>query len=182
MENAKTRRNKIEEKSPVLFGFLRKGHSIRDSCQAADITRETVYKWLKKAEEVDAPDEYIQFYFDFHDARAKGQAKLLADIDRWENETETTVVETIEFVRDKDGNLVTDDDGEPVEKLLERKTTTKKKRSRASAFDRAKFKLQSQYPDRWGNNTTSEDDPNEKSTDAEDSQDNPFRKPVVGKS
>ena len=65
------------------------------------------------------------------------------------NETETVVVEKV----NKKGEVV------------QRTTTKKKKRSRPSHFERAKFKLQSQYPERWGNRAVSEEEPSVEDND-----------------
>ena len=151
MEIVRTRRNNIEEKGSRLLAALRKGYSVSDSCQVADITRETVYNWLKRAETLDAPDEYIQFYFDYHDARAKGLNKLLRDLDKFDNKTETRVVEKVLVEKGE-----TDD--ETVERVIERTTTTKDEKSRASHFQRALVKLRVAYPERWGQNPKGEDD------------------------
>lgn len=173
METLETRRTKIEEKSPLLLAALRKGYSISDSCVIAQIDRKTPYNWLKRAEEVDAPDEYVQFYCDFHEARAKGLEKLIKDLDRWDIETRTTVIDTIA--------LVTDKNGDKVEQLLGRKITTRKKRSRASWFERTKFKLVSQYPDRWGPRSKPDDEIlTDGESNGDSSQFNPFMKLVVG--
>ena len=142
MDNAKLhRRNKIEEKSALLLKMLRRGRSIADSCQVAGITRQTLHNWLNQAEALDAHDEYIQFYFDYHEARGIGVKKLIDDLDKFDNETETIVVEKVDEEKG----------------VIETTTTTKKKRTRPSHFVRASFKLTSQYPERWGNRSEPED-------------------------
>ena len=151
MADLKARRSKIEEKAPRLLAALKKGHSKSDSCQVADIHRDTLANWLKRAEDLDAPDEYIQFYFDYHDARAKGLDKLLKDLDKFDNKTETRVVEKVLVEKGE-----TDD--ETIERVIERTTTTKHEKSRASHFQRALVKLKTAYPDRWGQNVKGEGD------------------------
>ena len=156
----------MTDKTPKIRACLKRGYSIKSACEIANIGRATLYRWLKDAESEDATDEQFQFSCDFYDARGAGLEKLIKELDRWDNETETTVVETVEFERNADGALVLDADGNPIEKLRLRKTTTKKKRSRPSSFERAKFKLQSQYPDSWGNRSTPDLDPHD--DDSED--------------
>ena len=151
MEKIESRRSKIEEKAPRLLASLRKGHSDSDSCRVADIHRNTLRNCLKRAEELNAPDEYIQFYFDYHDARAKGLDKLLKDLDKFDNKTETRVVEKVLVEKGE-----TDD--ETVERVVERTTTEKTIKSRASHFQRALVKLRAAYPDRWGQNAKEEGD------------------------
>ena len=151
----------MADKTPKIIACLKRGYSIKSACEIANIGRATLYRWLKEAESEDATDEIVQFSCDFYDARGAGLEKLIKDLDRWENDTETTVVETVEFERDKEGALVLDADGNPIEKLRQRKTTTKKKRHRPSHFERAKFKLISQYPDEWGSRSTPDFDPHD---------------------
>ena len=88
MVDVNTRRNKIEENAPRLLAAIKKGCGKLDSCRVADISPPTLANLLKRAEELDAPDEYIQFYFDYHEARAKGLDKLLKDLDKFDNKTE----------------------------------------------------------------------------------------------
>ena len=149
----------IAGKHKKIVQCLKRGYSIKDTCQIVGINPETVYRWLNEAEEDGASDVHIAFFCDFHDARGIGVEKLIKELDQWENETETTTVEVVEFQYDKDGKILLDGNGEPVERLRERKTTSKKKKSRPSHFDRAKFKLQSQYPDRWGSRAEPEEEP-----------------------
>ena len=151
MEDVKARRSKIEEKAPRLLAALRKGYSKSDSYRVAGIHRDTLANWLKRAEDLDAPDEYVQFYFDYHEARAKGLDKLLKDLDKFDNKTETRVVEKVLVEKGE-----TDD--ETVERVIERTTTTKHEKGRASHFQRALVKLRAAYPDRWGQNPKGEDD------------------------
>ena len=151
MQKIKARRSKIEEKAPRLLAALKKGLCKSDSCQVADIHRDTLSNWLERAEELEAPDEYIQFYFDYHEARAKGLAKLLTDLDKFDNKTETRVVEKVLVEKGE-----TDD--ETVERVIERTTTTKAEKSRASHFQRALVKLRVAYPERWGQNPKGEED------------------------
>ena len=75
---------------------------------------------------------------------------MIKELDRWENESETTTVDYVVFQRDENGKVVVDEDGDPVGMLKSRKVTTKRKKSRPTHFERAKFKLISQYPDEWG--------------------------------
>ena len=149
----------MTEKIPKIIECLKRGYSIKSACEIANVGRATLYRWLKEAEAEDATDEIVQFSLDYHEARGVGLEKLIKDLDRWDNETETTVVETVEFERNEDGALVLDADGNPIEKLRLRKTTTKKKRHRPSSFERAKFKLTSQFPDEWGSRSTPDFDP-----------------------
>ncbi len=150
MEDVKVRGSKIEEKSPRLLAALKKGYSKSDGCQVAGIHRDTLANWLRRAEDLDAPDEYVQFYFDYHDARAKGLDKLLKDLDKFDNKAETRVVEKVLVEKGET-------EGEEVERVVERTTTEKAIKSRASQFQRALVKLRAAYPDRWGQNVKDED-------------------------
>ena len=133
----------IVDKHEKIVQCLKRGYSIKDTCRIVGIERQTLYNWLKEAEEDDATDEHIAFFCDFHDARGVGLEQLIKELDKWENETETVVVEKV----NKKGEVV------------QRTTTKKKKRSRPSHFERAKFKLQSQYPESWGSRSVPEDEP-----------------------
>lgn len=155
---ATKQRNMLADKSKKIIECQKRGYSIADTCQIVGISRQTLYRWLDEAEQDGASDEHVQFFCDFHDARGQGLEKLIKDLDRWENETETTVAETVEFLKDAEGNIIIGADGEPVGHVVERKETKKKKRSRPSHFERARFKLQSQYPDRWGAKATVDDE------------------------
>ena len=150
MTLAKQKQRNMADKTPKIIACLKRGYSIKSACEIANIGRATLYRWLKEAEAQDATGEQFQFSCDFYDARGAGLEKLIKDLDRWETETETTVVEKLNKVGD----------------VVQRTTTTKKKRSRPSNFERAKFKLQSQYPERWGNRSAPDLDPHD--DDSED--------------
>ena len=151
MENVQSRRNKISEKAPLLLASLKKGRSIRDSCDIANVTRQSVRNWLAKAEELEAPDEYIQFYFDYHEARGMGLAKLLSDLDKMDNRTETQIEQTIADAEIVKGKVIGG-------KVIKQRTITKTIKQRESSFNRAMAKLRSGYPERWGQNPLPDDD------------------------
>ena len=136
----------IAKYRPKIVECLKRGHSIKASCQIVGISCETLYRWLNEAESEDATEEHKKFFEAYHAARGAGLEKLIKELDRWENESETTTVDYVDFQRDENGKVVVDEDGDPVGMLKSRKVTTKKKRHRPSSFERAKFKLQSQYP------------------------------------
>ena len=137
------RRSSIKEKAPCLLAALRRGRSIRDSCQIANVTRQTVRNWLEKAEALDSSDEYLQFYFDYHEARGAGLAKLLADLDKYDHRTETQIEQTIVDAEIVKGKLIGG-------KVVKQRTVTKKVKQRESSFNRTMAKLRSAYPERWG--------------------------------
>ena len=149
----------IAKYRPKIVECLKRGHSIKASCQIVRISCETLYRWLNEAESEDATEEHKKFFEAYHAARGAGLEKLIKELDRWENESETTTVDRLDFVRDEDGELVVDADGNPVGMLRERKITTKRKKYRPTHFERAKFKLTSQYPDEWGSRSVPEVEP-----------------------
>ena len=159
MSKKTVKERNIAKYRPKIVECLKRGHSIKGTSGIVGIDRRTLYRWLREAEEDDATAEHIAFYSDYHSARGAGLEKLIKDLDRWENEVEMTTVDRLDFVRDEAGKLVVDEDGNPVGMLKERKTTTKRKRYRATHFERAKFKLISQYPDEWGPRSVQEVEP-----------------------
>ena len=149
----------IAKYRPKIVECLKRGHSIKASCQIVGISCETLYRWLNEAESEDATEEHKKFFEAYHAARGAGLEKLIKELDRWENEVETTTVDYVDFQRDENGELVVDEDGNPVGMLKSRKVTTKRKKYRPTHFERAKYKLQSQYPDRWGPRSVPEVEP-----------------------
>ena len=140
----------MANKTPKIIACLKRGYSIKSACEIANVGRATLYRWLNEAESEDASEEHKTLLRDYHEARGAGLEKLIKELDRWENESETTTVDYVDFQRDENGKVVVDEDGDPVGMLKSRKITTKRKKSRPTHFERAKFKLISQYPDEWG--------------------------------
>ena len=159
MSKKTVKERNIAKYRPKIVECLKRGHSIKGTSGIVGIDRRTLYRWLREAEEDDATGEHIAFYSDYHSARGAGLEKLIKELDRWENESETTTVDYVDFQRDENGKVVVDEDGDPVGMLRERKITTKRKKSRPSHFERAKFKLTSQYPDEWGSRSVPEVEP-----------------------
>ena len=69
-----------EKKLDRLVRLLESGATIEAAAAAAGIPRRTIYNWLERAEEVGAPDVYVDFAERIEQARSKCEADLVETI------------------------------------------------------------------------------------------------------
>ena len=110
-----------------IVQFIRAGNYMETAAQAAGISKPTLYRWLKMADDPTAPDIYRDFRYAVENARAEAEARNVmliqkaADDGTWQ--AAAWYLERTAWQRWGRRTMVTGDGGEPIRVEVDHKAS-----------------------------------------------------------